>query len=691
MKVRASNFIWNKSLSVGAVKERENIRSTQRKVEAGDLRWLIRRVAGLVAVSSLFAPQIAFSQTVNPLTSPYGSSSALVGQQQQQSQGQTNNGNNNGNPSTGNSQSQTTVSTDSTFQPGNISGSSNSNATSQSDNSDQKGSENDKLDLSGTRMAPPATPGEFEAYVRQATGQKIKRFGADLLLPSVRDFAVPAVTTVPPDYAINAGDVISVDTTGAVQGSASLTVDHDGAIFIPEVGKVSVAGVLYRDLHDKIAAAINKKYRKFDVAVSIKKLRGVRVYVTGFANNPGAYTVNSLSTLVNAVLAAGGPSAGGSFRMVELFRNGQQVSDFDLYKLIRDGNRNGDAVLQNGDVLFIPPAGKQIAVIGSVNDAAIYEARPGDTLEKMLGLAGGPNNMADHSRLFLYRLSDKGTIGSRELTNAEAADTVAQKGDIVQVVSKGSLAYPLERQSMIVRIEGEVNKPGNYFVPPNTRLSTVLKMAGGLSPRAYVYGTRLVRQSVRAQQRVNYRIAIDQLESTLASAPLLRDPALDSSDQSAQITAAQVLLARLKNTQPDGRLVLDIPYDATSLPGNVLLENNDSIVVPPRLSTAGVFGAVYRPASFLLGTGKAMRVKDLIEKAGGTQRQADDGHIFVVRANGSVLTKKKGAMHAVVQPGDVVFVPVKTHSKSFLQTLLQISQVIFQFGLSTAAIAAVTP
>jgi protein involved in polysaccharide export with SLBB domain len=242
----------------------------------------------------------------------------------------------------------------------------------------------------------------------------------------VHDFISPATTAIPPDYAINIGDVVAVAMTGSVEGSAEFEVDHDGKIFLPHVGAVRLVGVHYRDLKAQIAAAIGTQYRGFDVTVSIRRLHGVRVYVTGFAKSPGVYTVSSLSTLLNAVLAAGGPNAGGSFRSVKLYRGGQELRDFDLYDVIRHGNRTGDTVLQNEDVLFIPPVGPQVAVIGSVNQEAIYEARPGETLEQVLNDAGGPSQLADDGRGVLYRLADKDTVGSRALDRNALANTPVQ-------------------------------------------------------------------------------------------------------------------------------------------------------------------------------------------------------------------------------------------------------------------------
>lgn len=550
--------------------------------------------------------------------------------------------------------------------------------------------DSDLLASSNPRIKPPADPGEFERWARDVTGRKLKRFGADLLLPSNRDYAVPAASTVPPDYALNIGDTVSIALSGSIEGSADFEIDRDGRIYLPQVGPVRLAGVRYRDLKDRVASVVGTKYRGFEVAVSVKELRGVRVYVTGFANNPGAYTVNSLSTLVNAVLAAGGPSAGGSFRSVKLYRNGSEVVDFDLYDLIRRGDKSRDPLLQNEDVLFIPPAGRQVVAIGSVNEEAIYEVRPGETIEDLLRLAGGPTNLADTSRVIVYRLRDRDTDWSRQLTRAAAAAEPVEPGDVVQLLPLGSLVRPLERQSNIVRIEGEVSRPGNYYVAPNTPLSTVIEMAGGLTSRAYVYGTVFSRESVRAQQRESYREAVNQLETVLVSAPLTQDRTIDAGERQTQLAAARAFLDKLRQTEPDGRLVLDLTPGTTALPGHLLVENNDHIIVPPRVDTVGVFGAVYRPASFLLGNGGGRRkIGDYVEQAGGTIRAADRGNIFVVHANGEVVTKRRGALSASALPGDVVFVPIKTQSSSLLAKIRDISTIIFQLGLSAAAVAAI--
>ena len=540
------------------------------------------------------------------------------------------------------------------------------------------------------RLKTPPPPSEFEQFVASAVGKTLPRFGADLLLPSSRDYAVPATATVPPGYLLNVGDIVAISMAGSIEGSVDKEIDTNGRIFLPRVGSIQLAGVRYGDLKDVISAAIGTQYRGYTVNVGIRHLRGLRIYVTGFANNPGAYSLNSLSTMSNAVLAAGGPSAGGSFRSVKLYRNNELVGDFDLYHFILGGNKAGDMVLQNEDVLFIPPVGEQVAVTGSVNAEAIYEAKPGETLETLVSYAGGMNSLADSSRLMLYRLSNFDTVGVKEISREEGATVAARGGDIIQILSEGTLLRSISRQSVLVRIEGEVNAPGNYYVPANTPLSTVLEKAGGLTSRAFVFGTRFERSSVRRQQRESFNEAIQQLEISLAASPLTADQSLGAAERAAQVAGARAVLDRLREAEPDGRVVFDLPPSASTLPGDMILENNDRIVVPSRPTTVGVFGAVYRPASFALDDARPQRVEAYLDRAGGPLRAADKKGIFVVRANGAVLSRRNGALKAEVLPGDVIFVPVKAQVGSTWAKIRDIATTVFQLGLGAATLVAVT-
>lgn len=552
---------------------------------------------------------------------------------------------------------------------------------------DREDREREDSDLLGRniRLRPPPLPNEFETYVEDVTGRKVRRFGQDLLLDASRDFAAPATSTVPPEYRLNPGDTVVLYLTGAVDGTVEREIDNDGNIYLESVGTIKVAGVRYADLRSTLVRAIGTEYRFFNVNVTLKSLRAVRVYVTGFANNPGAFTLSSLATVTNAVLQAGGPNAGGSFRSVKVYRNGREVADLDLYRLLRSGQREADIVLQNEDVLFIPPAGEQVAALGSVQEEAIYELRAGETLADLLRLAGGPNVMGEVDRLILYRTSDTQNREPIQVSIADAGTRAAKGGDLIEVLSRGTLLQPIARQSIVVRIEGEVERPGNYYVSPNTSLNEALALAGGTTSRAYLFGTRLERFSVRKQQRQSYDEALEQFRFAMAAAPLEGGMEQNPNRRAAEIASANEVIELLAEREPDGRVVLNLTPASTSLPSGTLLEQNDRIVIPPVPSTIGVFGAVYRPASFLI-EGRGRKLRDYIEQAGGPLRAADRKRAFVVRANGEVLIRARGMLNAEALPGDVVFMPVRTRTNDIWAQIRDVASVVFQLGLSAAVI-----
>jgi protein involved in polysaccharide export with SLBB domain len=542
--------------------------------------------------------------------------------------------------------------------------------------------------VASARLAPPLS--EFEKYVSERAGRPLPRFGSTLLLNDAQGFAVSPTATVPPDYTLNPGDELLIGVTGSIEADLRLTVDPEGRVFIPRVGPVNVAGVRYGDLAAALKRRINGQYKQVNVSVVIGHLHGLTIYVTGYAVSPGAYTISSLSTMIDAVLAAGGPAGGGSFRQVQLRRSGQLVTTLDLYDLLLSGDKSHDASLLNGDVLNIEPVGPELAITGSVNQEAIYEAKPGETLGDMLRYAGGPNSLADESRLLVARLSDLDKTGSEELTFAAARTTPVERGDLVRVLSLANIARPQERQAILATIEGEVDHPGRYYLRPGSTVGDLLAQAGGMTAGAFVYGTQVDRETLRQQQQASFDRAIADLQLDAAAAPLSDVVGIvtHGASSAARSQAALAIIDRLKAQKPDGRLVLALAPDATTLPAELTLENNDRIFVPPRPKTIGVFGAVYETGSFLYTP--RSRLSEYLTLAGGPKSIANRGEIFVVRANGSVLSTRQahdlGRQPAL--PGDVIFVPVKT-SGGLFEKVLAISSVIFQFGLTAATLVAI--
>jgi polysaccharide biosynthesis/export protein len=191
------------------------------------------------------------------------------------------------------------------------------------------------------------------------------------------------------------------------------------------------------------------------------------------------------------------------------------------------------------------------------------------------------------------------------------------------------------------------------------------------------------------QQRESFLEAVNQFEISLAASPLTENRS-NPGNASTQLIAAKAVIDRLRQTEPDGRVVLDIASSATDVPANFALENNDRILIPPQPSTVGVFGAIYRPASFLINKDSPLLIRDYLRKAGGPIRAADKRALFVVRANGEVLSRRNKALIAKALPGDVIFMPVKTQSSSVFSKIRDIVTTVFQLGLGAAAFIAVT-
>ncbi|OYW83461.1 MAG: hypothetical protein B7Z20_12565 [Sphingobium sp. 32-64-5] len=144
---------------------------------------------------------------------------------------------------------------------------------------------------------------------------------------------------------------------------------------------------------------------------------------------------------------------------------------------------------------------------------------------------------------------------------------------------------------------------------------------------------------------------------------------------------------QMRQREPTGRLVFDLPVNASALPGDLVLENNDTIYVPPRPVTVGVFGAVPTPASFAYADGR--QIRDYVELAGGIQKLGDKGEIFVVRANGTVLSEGRDTLKAKALPGDLVFVPVDANRGEFWARLRDITGSLFGGLVGLASIQAI--
>jgi protein involved in polysaccharide export with SLBB domain len=542
----------------------------------------------------------------------------------------------------------------------------------------------------------PRQSDALETQPRLMPTSKIRRLGADLMLADPCPVEGPDYNPlVPADYVVQAGDELLVTLWGSVDADLRPIVDRSGRISIPRVGAIMVAGVRYAELRDVITKRVAQVFKNFQVSVSLGQLRGVRVYITGFVQKPGAYSVNSLSTIAGALIKAGGPSSAGSFRNIQLRRGREVVSTFDFYDLLLKGDRSNDRVVQPDDVIYVGPLGAQVALIGSVNQPAIFELRPTDKLADLLGMAGGLTAVADPSRIAIERLDDRSSTRITQLELPQSLGTELRNGDVLRAFNAVLAVLPVERQNKRVRIEGEVLRPGEYVLPARSSIRDAMNVAGGLTSSAYIFGTEFSREAVRVTQRENYERALRDLELEFAksSTTLRTNTADEAASQAARASGTSRLIERLRALKPSGRIVLQLPPGSRELP-DLALEDGDRIYVPALPTTVGVFGSVFNAGSFLWSDSRNM--DDYLRLAGGPTKGADQASVFVIRANGSVVsnlqskgwlsTRSSEFVGLAAQPGDTIFVPEDVSKTTFVQDAKDWTQILYQFGLGIAGI-----
>jgi protein involved in polysaccharide export with SLBB domain len=288
-------------------------------------------------------------------------------------------------------------------------------------------------------------------------------------------------------------------------------------------------------------------------------------------------------------------------------------------------------------------------------------------------------------------------LGKLILSHDLTQDVELLPGDVVTIFSKADFSIPRSQQHTQVRIEGEVAMAGLYTALPGESLRQIITRAGGLAPNAYIYGTQLTRESTRREQQKRYDEFLDQLEREANEAASSLSSRVTSTQEAAtaqtSLASQRELIGSLRKVAMNGRIVLNIaPNDQgiNAFP-DLPLENGDRLFVPSRPSTVNVIGAVYEQASFLYE--QDYRTGDYLKKAGGPSRSADRSRMFVVRADGSVISHQTGSVlfsknfdSLQMFPGDTLIVPTYINRSTFVRGLLDWSQILSNFGLGAAAI-----
>jgi polysaccharide export outer membrane protein len=454
---------------------------------------------------------------------------------------------------------------------------------------------------------PPISPQQsaierlLSSEISGVSSDKLTQFGYDVFQKPASTFAPVTNVPVGPDYIVGPGDSFTITLWGRVSAQYNVEVNRNGGIVLPEVGVLNVAGMTFAAMQDYLQDQLARKQTDFKMAITMGRLRTIKVFVVGEALMPGSYTVSSLSTVINALFAAGGPSKNGSLRDIRLSRSNQQPRRIDLYKFLLGGDKNDDVRLQDGDTIFIPIIGPVVGVAGNVKRPAIYEMAKPTALREVLDLAGGVNyagwlrqvqisRVENHQR---HIVVDFNVAEPESVVNQSAAGTIIQDGDVVRVFGVSLV----EQGRRSASISGEVYRPGEYRLIPGMKLSELLDAAGGLRKNAYLKDAELTRRHVSQTGVETEKIDID-IEKALT-----KDPTQD-----------------------------------------VVLQDYDHVIVRliPQLEfdrVAMIAGEVRFPGAYPINKGETL--SSLIERAGGfTDRAYLRGAVFT-RESAKVIQKQR--------------------------------------------------
>lgn len=321
-------------------------------------------------------------------------------------------------------------------------------------------------------------------------------FGYDFFNNSKITFTPNVNIAVPENYQLGPGDELVIDLWGATELTYKAKVNNQGNIKIDGVGQVYVNGFTIENASKKIISKLKNKhagigapsnsYNKIHTNITVSEIRTVQVNIIGEVKVPGTYSLNSLSTVLNALYVAGGPTKSGTFREVKLVRKGKTIGVLDIYNYLLEGSQKGNLKLQDQDVLLVGPYQSLVTVEGAVKRPGIYELKKGQTLEELIQYFGGFTPEAYTNLLVIERVNGR----QKEVKEVQVEDA---KNFLIQGGDKLIIQKVVDKYKNRISLTGEVYRPGNYELLENMTLKDLIEKAEGVTPEAFMSRGLLVR------------------------------------------------------------------------------------------------------------------------------------------------------------------------------------------------------
>jgi polysaccharide export outer membrane protein len=459
-------------------------------------------------------------------------------------------------------------------------------------------------------------------------GQGLKLFGLETFRRTSTRFQPVQSGPVDENYRLGSGDILVLILTGDVEQAYTLTVNREGFIVIPQVGQVYVANQTLAQLEDQLYSRLRRVYSgvrrspdaRTKFQVSVARLRNIQVFVVGDVVRPGAYQISAAGTVLTALYAAGGPSANGSFRTVQVRRGGKLVDSLDIYDYLLHGINSSDVRLQSGDVVFVPVHRGFVKLAGEVTRPATYELLPQETLRDLIGFAGGFGPAAYQTRVRIHRIlppDARGTgsrarvvvdVGPDQFAGGTAPAVPMASGDSVTVLAVAS------RTRGYVTVKGNVWVEGEVGFTPGMKLSDAIRLAGGPKPDVYL-DRILVSRTNDDSTRVQLRSAFAD-----STGRVVQDVALQDDDEIRIFSRAAFLPGRYVTIVGAVRNPGRVPYrEGMTMRDVVLLA--DGVTEDADLTAAEIARRAEGANSGTLATTIRVPLDSTFRAGGGTDGQ----------------------------------------------------------------------
>ncbi len=532
---------------------------------------------------------------------------------------------------------------------------------------------NEDRPLISRRPNPYANvPSLYDLYAQVARRPAmLERFGMDIFRNGTGNLdRLPMDMPVGADYILGPGDGLSIELSGSVSQHLQRVVDREGRVALPEVGALQVSGRSVGDVQHVMQAALRTQFHDIDADISVARIRTVRVYVVGDVENPGAYDISALSTPLNALYAAGGPTTRGSLRHLKQYRGKTLVQEIDAYDLLLHGIHTELDRIQSGDTILVSPIGPEVTVEGMVQRPAIYELSGEKSLAQVLELAGGvlPSGTLRHVDLERLVAHESRSMLRLDLPVSNDPQAVGKALDEFQVQDgdKIRISPILPYADKTVYVDGHVFHPGKYPYHEGMKVTDILQSYSDLLPEPSRRHAEIIRLQAPDYTPMvlafNLGDVMDGRNQDLVLKPFdtirifgrydfedppvitvsgaVRDPGDHLTNGETHLRDAVYLAggvnpdAELGDAQvfrktDDGKLKVFSVNLRQALSGktvdNVLLQPKDRVFIHPSQTkldppTVLIQGEVPRPGKYLLGEG--MTAADLVHVAGGFKRGA---------------------------------------------------------------------